>query len=252
MGKSKKKYYAIAKGRTPGIYNEWYGKEGAESQVRGFTDARFKGFSSLIDAQKWLEQFSDTPQKPKDKTRHKAASSSSRPVLPDVSSKKDGVIIYTDGGCIRNPGPGGYGVLLIYDGHKKSESGGFRLTTNNRMELTACIVGLRLLKFRCSVTLYSDSQYVVNGITKGWATRWRANGWMRNATEVAENADLWSELLDLCKKHRVRFVWVRGHAGTPENEFCDQLATTASQRTDLPPDTAYEKGKTKVALVRKQ
>ena len=150
------------------------------------------------------------------------------------------VTIYTDGACIGNPGPGGYGTVLICGPHRKELSGGYRLTTNNRMEIMAAIVGLRALKSPCVVTLYTDSQYLRNSITKGWAKRWRANGWKRNKKEKALNADLWEQLLDICDRHRVEFVWVQGHAGDPENERCDQLAVAAAHRKNLPLDTGYE------------
>ena len=150
------------------------------------------------------------------------------------------VTVYTDGGCApTNPGPGGYGVVLIHGGHRREFCGGYRLTTNNRMELTAAIRGLEALKEPCDVSLFSDSQYVVNGITKGWAERWRSNGWRLSNKRPAENVDLWEQLLDLCKKHKVRFEWVRGHSGHPENECCDKLAG-AGRSTDLSVDEAYE------------
>ena len=155
-------------------------------------------------------------------------------------SEQKKVTIYTDGACLGNPGPGGYGVVLLFGGHRKELSGGFRLTTNNRMELLAVIVGLRALKERCSVTVYSDSQYVVNTIEKGWAARWRANGWKRNKKEKAINADLWAELLDLCDKHQVKMVWVRGHSGVKENERCDELSVAAANQKGLPRDEGYE------------
>jgi RNase HI (EC 3.1.26.4) len=150
------------------------------------------------------------------------------------------VVLYTDGACIGNPGAGGYGVVLLYGSHRKELSGGFRLTTNNRMEIMAAIVGLRSLKERCAVTVYSDSQYLVDAIEKGWAVRWQANNWKRNKKEKAVNADLWEQLLDLCNKHEVKFKWVRGHSGNTENERCDYLAVQAARQDDLPPDIAYE------------
>jgi ribonuclease HI len=151
------------------------------------------------------------------------------------------VKLYTDGACSHNPGPGGYGVVLIYDSHRKELSGGFRRTTNNRMEILAAIVGLEALKEPCHVTLCSDSQYLVDSIEKGWAVRWQANGWKRNNKEKAINPDLWERLLELCKIHKVRFEWVRGHAGHKENERCDELATAAVQGSDLAIDEIYEK-----------
>ena len=150
------------------------------------------------------------------------------------------VEIYTDGACTGNPGPGGYGVVLIYGDHRRELSGGYRLTTNNRMELMGPIKGLEALNQSCQVTLHSDSQYVVEGIEKGWAKRWRDNGWMRNKREWAVNPDLWGMLLNLCEPHEVEFRWVRGHAGNVENERCDQLAVEAAHRRDLPVDEGYE------------
>ena len=152
------------------------------------------------------------------------------------------VTIYTDGACKGNPGPGGYGVILVSGKHRKELSGGYRRTTNNRMELLAAIVGLRALRSPCIVTLYTDSKYVADAIEQGWARKWRANGWMRTKTDRALNPDLWEELLALCEQHRVRVVWVRGHAGNEANERCDELAVKAAQQRNLPPDTDYERG----------
>ena len=156
-----------------------------------------------------------------------------------MASKKH-VTIYSDGACTGNPGPGGYGVVLIYGVRRRELSGGYRRTTNNRMELIGPIVGLEVLNQRCRVTLHSDSQYVVDGVEKGWAQRWRSNGWMRNKREKAVNPDLWGRLLDLCEKHEVEFRWVRGHAGDPDNERCDELAVQAAHQRNLPVDEGYE------------
>lgn len=157
-----------------------------------------------------------------------------------MSKELKKVTIYTDGACIGNPGPGGYGVVLLYGNHRKEISGGFRSTTNNRMEIMASIAGLSALKPKCAVTLYTDSQYLADAVMKGWAKRWRANGWKRNKREKALNSDLWEKLLDLCEQHEVEFVWVRGHAGDPENERCDRLSMQAAQGKDLPADVGYE------------
>ena len=140
------------------------------------------------------------------------------------------VQIFTDGACSGNPGPGGWGTILRYNGVEKELSGGEKVTTNNRMELTAVIKGLEALKEPCEVTLYSDSQYVCNALKLGWANKWRSQGWMRNKKEPALNPELWGELLDLCDKHKVEVVWVKGHAGHPENERCDRLAVEAAKR----------------------
>lgn len=140
------------------------------------------------------------------------------------------VDIFTDGACSGNPGPGGWGAVLRYNGHEKELSGGEAETTNNRMELCAVIFALEALREPCEVNLYSDSQYVCNALTQGWAKKWRANGWMRNKKEKALNPDLWERLLDLCEKHTVHVNWVKGHAGHPENERCDRLAVAAAKQ----------------------
>jgi len=146
------------------------------------------------------------------------------------------VEIYTDGACSGNPGPGGYGVILKIGNHTREFSGGYKLTTNNRMELRAVIAGLRALKEPCQVKIYSDSKYIVDAIRKGWAKRWQANNWYRNKKDKALNPDLWSELLNLISNHNVDFYWVRGHTGHPENERCDQLAVAAAAGKNLSED----------------
>ena len=135
------------------------------------------------------------------------------------------VYIYTDGACRGNPGPGGWGAILVYNGHEKELSGGHPETTNNRMELTAVITALATLKEPCEVTLTSDSKYLVDAIEKGWARSWQKNGWKKSDRSPALNSDLWEQLLSLLDTHKVTFVWVRGHHGHPYNERCDKLAT---------------------------
>lgn len=156
-----------------------------------------------------------------------------------MSNKRKQVTIYTDGAAEPNPGPGGYGAVLVYGPHRKQISGGFARTTNNRMEITAAIKGLEMLKEPCDVTLVSDSKYLVDAMTLGWAKRWRARGWIKSDKEPVVNPDLWERLLDLCSIHNVTFKWVKGHAGHPENELCDQLATAALQQPNLPPDEGF-------------
>ena len=143
---------------------------------------------------------------------------------------KKHVEIFTDGACSGNPGPGGWGAVLRYQGREKELSGGEASTTNTRMELSAVIAALEALKEPCQVTLTSDSKYVIDAIEKGWARKWRANGWMRNKKDPALNPDLWGRLLDLLDQHEVTFVWVKGHAGHPENERCDALAVAQSAK----------------------
>jgi len=168
--------------------------------------------------------------------------SKSRPSNSDTSPKTGEVTIYTDGGARYNPGPGGYGAVLIYDGEQKELSGGYKLTTNNRMELMACIVALRELEYRDKpVTLYSDSSYVVNGIAKGWAKNWRKKGWIKSDKKLAINPDLWAELLDLVEDLNITFKWVKGHAGNPMNERCDELAVASARKSGLPVDVGYKK-----------
>lgn len=150
------------------------------------------------------------------------------------------VQIYTDGASSGNPGPGGYGVVLIYNNHRKELSGGFRKTTNNRMELMAVIAGLKALKTKCKVTVYSDSKYIVDAVAKGWLENWAAKGWVRNKKDKLSNPDLWQEIYGLLKKHDVDFKWVEGHKGNTENERCDYLAVQASQKPNLPPDVNFE------------
>ena len=136
-------------------------------------------------------------------------------------------------------GPGGYGVVLDYNGRRRERSGGFRHTTNNRMELMAVIVGLEALTRPCKVELYSDSRYIVDAMTKGWAARWHRNGWKLTKKQPAKNSDLWQRLLKLCQVHTVEFNWVKGHSGNEGNEICDRLATGAAQLEDLPEDLGY-------------
>ena len=150
------------------------------------------------------------------------------------------VTIYTDGACSGNPGPGGYGVVLRYGGQFRELSGGFRRTTNNRMELLGVIAGLDALKDSCEVTVFSDSRYIVDAVNKGWARRWRANGWRRNKKEKAINPDLWVRLLDLMEVHDTEFRWVKGHAGNEGNERADALAVAASNSDCLAVDEGYE------------
>lgn len=150
------------------------------------------------------------------------------------------VVIYTDGGCEPNPGPGGYGTVLLHPKKRAELSGGFRRTTNNRMEIYAAIAGLEALKQICKVILYSDSQYLVKAMSEGWVATWKKKKWWRSRTERPENVDLWQRLDALCEKHQVTFSWVKGHAGNPENERCDQLSMAALRKPNLPPDDGYE------------
>jgi len=151
------------------------------------------------------------------------------------------ITVYTDGACSGNPGPGGYGAILLYKGQKKELSGGYKLTTNNRMEIVAVLTALEALKEPCEVEIYSDSRYVVDAIEKGWAEKWRKNGWKRNKSDPAVNVDLWERMLELLSKHDVKFIWVKGHADNPGNERCDELARGFILSGELLEDEGYTK-----------
>ncbi len=241
MAAKKKNYYAVAKGRKPGIYERWDGADGAKAQVMSFPGATYKGHYTLAEAEGWMSQNRNSVRvKPKKNKSVKPDDAGHLNI--DCSGK---VVVYTDGGCSGNPGPGGYAAVILKEGQREEISGGYRLTTNNRMEMMACIKALESLDNGCPVILYSDSSYVVNGITKGWAKKWQKNGWIRSGSEKAQNVDLWSKFLDVCERVDVQFIWVKGHAGTKENERCDCLAVEAAAKSGLPIDEAYETGKTK-------
>lgn len=235
---AKKKWYAIKRGRKPGIYTTW---PEAEAQVKGYSGAIYKGFATEEAARQWMAEEVTGTRPPKKGGTKAGTSAKKKPVPPPAGDH--GLVIYTDGGALNNPGPGGYGVVLAYNDEREEISGGFRLTTNNRMELMACIVALRAVEENvAAAALYSDSSYVVNGMTKGWAKKWRKNGWMKADGKPAMNPDLWEELLRLCERIEVSFHWVKGHAGNPLNERCDQLAVAAARSDGLPPDQGYEGG----------
>lgn len=242
----KKQYYVVIHGRQPGLYDQWFGAGGAAEQVDGLADAVYKGFYTLQEAAEQLSELhaETTPGLPPDLVELLGLHPEQpRREGPRALLQAGKILIYTDGGAIDNPGPGGYGVVLRYKGHRKEVSGGFRRTTNNRMELLACIEGLKALNRPCTVVLYSDSKYVVNGMSKGWAERWQARGWKLSNDEDVKNADLWQQLVALCQQHDVEFRWIRGHSGNPGNERCDQLAMAAAQGRDLATDVVYEAGR---------
>lgn len=249
MADKKKHFYVVIKGRKPGVYTQWSGPGGAEEQIKGFPGAVFKGFATRQQADYYARSGGKEPpalfEIPVDA---KSEAPAERPADWDAYRSElaaGKVVLFTDGASTHNPGPGGYGVVLLFGEARKELSGGFRCTTNNRMELMGVIAGLRTLTRRSQVVIYSDSRYVVQGIEKGWARRWKANGWMRapdsnGGINRAENVDLWSELLGLLDQHDVAFRWVKGHASHPENERCDQLAVQAAKGRSLPDDPGYE------------
>jgi ribonuclease HI len=225
--KDAKKHYAVVKGRVPGIYTDW---AEAKRHVIGYPGAVYKGFATEAEARDFMDGGAPAARAPR---RPPAAADR------DVSGR---LVIYTDGGAEGNPGPGGYGAVILGRDGPVELSGGFRRTTNNRMELMACIAALDYLEAPTAVALHSDSAYVVNGMELGWARGWRARGWVKGDGKPALNPDLWQRLLELAEKHDVVFVKVKGHAGVTWNERCDRLANAAMRRRGLPRDEAYEAG----------
>ena len=256
---AKKNFYTVVAGRKPGIYTQWSGPDGAEEQVKGFAGAIFRGFTTRAEA----EAFQSAGGKASAVSQPSlpSASSSAAPAArsaparekpeyaADLAARK--VVVFADGASTGNPGPGGYGVVMLSgDPHsgqitRKELSAGFRRTTNNRMELLGCIVALQSLPPGANVVVYSDSRYVVNAITLNWARRWQANGWLRapdvsGRRQRAENVDLWEQMLALLEQHNVEFRWVKGHANNAENERCDRLAVQAAHQPNLPPDPGFK------------
>lgn len=228
---AKPKFYAVAAGKSTGIFTDW---GTAEKQVKGFAGAKFKSFSTRGEAEEWLKNPVYASAKPK-------SSSASASPPPVEKNPPNSIVIYTDGGAINNPGPGGYGIVICEGVNRRELSGGFRLTTNNRMEMMASIVALQeVAGSGRPIVIYSDSSYLVNGVSKGWAKSWRARGWRKSDGALAMNADLWAELLELLESENVTFRWVKGHAGNELNEVCDRLAVSSARREGLPVDHGYE------------
>nr|WP_319492261.1 ribonuclease HI [uncultured Desulfobacter sp.] len=232
------KFYAVARGRKTGIFTSW---PEAERQVKGFAGARFKSFSTKQEALAFLEDPSYTTSGASSKNFKSASKATKSGQDPSAQNDypENAVMVYTDGGAIGNPGPGGYGVVFESG---ETFCGGFNLTTNNRMELLAVITALEALDGETRpICLHSDSRYVVNGITKNWAKSWKRRGWKKSDGSPAMNPDLWQRLLELLEGLDVRFFWVKGHAGNPLNEKCDQLANSTARTSGLPDDTGYLK-----------
>lgn len=241
---AKKKFYAVVVGRKPGIYDQWFGEDGAEIQVNGLENAVYKSFQSHAEAEIWYRERSKNKEIPSHLTEPVADDANDYFSIHQQAMADGHILIYTDGGCAGNPGKGSYGVVMLYKDRRKELSGGYQLTTNNRMELMGCIAALQSVKQQRPITIFSDSAYVIDAMQKGWAKRWKQQGWQRNdqkhGLQPVKNADLWQELLALCDQHDVRFIKVRGHAGSAENDRCHDLATQALQRDDLPQDQGYE------------
>ncbi|EMS77195.1 ribonuclease HI [Desulfotignum phosphitoxidans] len=229
------KYYAVATGRTTGIFTTW---PEAKAQVEGFPGAVYKSFKTREQAEAFLaDPVLGTGRK---KTASSQKSRNNGPSGTDNDWPEGTIVVYTDGSAIGNPGPGGYGVVIQKhpDTPAKELSGSYGHTTNNRMEMTAVIKALQALQGTVSpVVVHSDSRYVVDALTKGWAAGWEKRGWKRSNGQPALNPDLWKQLLPLVQSLNVRFVWVRGHSGNPLNERCDELANTAARNGNPQDDT---------------
>ena len=241
LAKKKKQYYAVVKGRKPGIYRTWFGAGGAAEQVQGIDDARYRGFYTEEEMALWLQGLpqevlkQEAPELARFAAEFENGQSSQEDEIKALLDLGK-VVVFTDGSADTQTRRGGYGAV-IRDGKKRMElSGGYRGTTNNRMELTAVIKALETLKKKSDVVVFSDSQYVVRAMMEGWVDNWRVNGWARDKGQKLMNADLWQQLDILCAKHTVMFEWVRGHSGTRENERCDRLAVSAGQGRNLPMD----------------
>ena len=230
-----KKYYAVRKGRTTGVFTDW---AGCKESVDGFQGARYKGFPSREEAEAWL--LGDDPKsagkdRPMKSVRARdigVGTSGSLASLfgsaaPAASISPSRRLVYTDGSCLKNPaGPGGWAVCIVDETASRDYrtlSGGAPSTTNNRMEMTAVIEALRAIPAGESLTIVTDSQYVKNGITK-WIFSWKKRGWKKADGQEVLNRDLWIEMDRLMQTHRVDFQWVKGHAGNQFNEICDMLA----------------------------
>ncbi|XSG74591.1 ribonuclease HI [Herpetosiphon llansteffanensis] len=234
---AKRKFYAVVKGRQPGIYTEWFGNDGAEAQVKGIDQAVFKGFASFADAEAWYRERAG--RAPQHIPQNVDLTPVSLAIDPQKALAEGKVVLFSDGGSNGNPGPGGYGVVLRSGAMVRELTGGFARTTNNRMELMGVITGLQDLKQPSKVVVFSDSSYVINGMQKGWAERWSKNGW-RTTTGAVKNPDLWQTLLELAQGHTIEWVQVPGHAGIKDNERCDRLAVQASRQPNLPIDHGYQ------------
>ncbi len=258
MGKKKKQYYIVVKGYEPGLYKQWHGDDGAAVQVQGYSNPIYKGFYTLEDAVWWMKQLGENTlanlpadlDKLLNSSEIRQTTGNIHAASVKIMLEAGKIVIYTDGGADPNPGAGGYGIVLRFQEHRKELSGGVRLTTNNRMELLACIEGLKSVKIDTyEIVLFSDSKYVVDNIVGSHAKRWQANGWIRGKKHKVKNVDLWGQLLALCGKYKIKFRWLKGHAGIPDNERCDVLATRAIQQKNLPPDVSYENGTTQINVL---
>lgn len=236
-----KKVYAVFQGHKPGIYSSW---DEASQQVQGFKGAKYKSFPHEVEALAWLRECVLLAKEPvaqelidliKRYVEKEGVGSKTSP-----ADSNGEIIIHTDGGASPNPGVGGYGVVLQKGQLRKELSGGYKLTTNNRMEMMAVIVALQALNEATTAILHTDSKYIVDSVTKGWVYGWKKRGWKKSDGKRPENVDLWEVLIALLQKHRVDFRWVKGHAGNTENERCDALVAEARKNKNLLIDAGYK------------
>ena len=210
MGGKMKKYYAIMNGRTIGIVTTW---EECKNATQGFSNAQFKGFDTKEEAENYLN--------------HNKKNTVPKPSQGKVHPKKNtDYIIYTDGSCLKNPGPGGYAAIIIdtYSKKIKEVSGGDADTTNNRMELSAAIAALSVIPKQSNIVIYTDSQYMKNAFTSGWLKNWKISNWKTSSGSAVKNVDLWRSLDDLVSQFNIEWNWVKGHSNVEYNERCDELA----------------------------
>ena len=223
-----KKVYAVRAGRACGIFTTW---AECKKQVDGFAGARYKGFTDISEALAWLNggerslpQAAPVAPRATKPARHAAASLSATPAIPD---DQQDYVIYTDGSCLRNPdGPGGWAAIVtdVHTGEITELHEGTPSTTNNRMELSAAIAAMSFPQAPAKIAIYTDSQYLKNGFTKGWLKSWKNRGWKKADGNPVLNQDLWMQLDELYAQHQITFHWVKGHVGVDLNERCDQLA----------------------------
>ncbi len=244
MSKHNKSIYIVIKGHQPGVYTQWDGSDGANAQVEGFAGAVYRGFYNREEAANWLKSQPSHLLTPPLQRWLKEQSNQNADTLKDRVQdilQKGGIVIFIDGSSLGNPGRGGYGALIIDNQGQREISGGFRRTTNNRMELYACIAALESLRHPSAVLVITDSAYLYRATSEGWLNRWARSGWKGRDGKLVENIDLWQRLFRLCQTLPIEFYWIKGHNSTIENERCDRLATSAAQQPHLPEDTGYQR-----------
>ena len=218
-----KKFYAVKRGRTTGLFTAW---EDCAAAVQGFQGAAYKGFMTEAEARDWLEGAECGADGTKSPARRTASAAE-----PDPMPVGTDYIIHTDGSCLRNPGgAGGWAAVIetVATGEVREKSGGDPETTNNRMELTAALMAVSSVPAGARVALYTDSQYLKNAFTKFWLPAWKRRGWKKADGQPVLNRDLWMQIDAAFAARRVQFYWIKGHAGNPRNERCDELARAAA------------------------